>query len=478
MNIDHTPLYRKTKIICTIGPATSNVEQLAALINAGMDVARLNFSHGTHDSHLQVINNIQQARRLTGKQIPILQDLGGPKMRTGKLVRESVELKTGAEVTITTRDISGDEKRISTTYSSLPRDVKPGDRILIDDGLIELKVVSTKETEVVCTVVDGGILKERKGMNLPGVAVTAPALTEKDVQDLGFGLENDVDYVALSFVRSASDIFTLKEFIKSKEKTVPVIAKIEKGEAIDDIEHIIDESDAIMVARGDLGVELSSEDVPMLQKMIIRRCNSKGKPVITATQMLESMVRDPLPTRAEASDVANAVLDGTDAVMLSAETSVGQFPIDAVKVMDRIIKRAETSGAKYQCIVERSADEQENIFDAIGRAASVIADHIGASAIIPITHTGGTAKTIAKYRPAAKILGVTDSEKCVRMLNLIWGVRGILISGIADTDATFEVVKEEVLKSGYVNRGESIVLTAGIPLLERGTTNTLKVDRL
>jgi pyruvate kinase len=475
---DYTHIYRKTKIICTIGPATNSIENLVLLTNAGMDVARLNFSHGTHEDHLGVMKNIQEVRRLTGKQISILQDLGGPKIRTGRLVTQSVELKAGAEITITTQDILGDEKRISTTYDRLSKDVKPGDRILIDDGLIELRVVSTKDTDVLCSIVDGGILKEHKGMNLPGVTVIGPSLTQKDIQDLEFGLQNNVDYVALSFIRSANDIAALKELIQSEGRNVPVVAKIEKGEAIEDIENIIDRSDAIMVARGDLGVELSSEDVPVLQKMLIQRSNSKGKPVITATQMLESMVRDPLPTRAEASDVANAVLDGTDAVMLSAETSVGQFPMDAVKVMDRIIKRAETSGAKYRCAVERSTDEQENIFDAIGHAACVMADQIGASAIVPITHTGASAKTIAKYRPAAKILGVTDNERCIRALNLVWGVRGILISGISDTDTTFQVVKSEILKSGYVKKGETIVLTAGVPLLERGTTNTLKVERL
>jgi len=335
----------KTKIICTIGPASQSIARLVELIQAGMDVARLNFSHGSSDDHLRAMANIREASKQTGETVAIIQDLCGPKIRTGRLKDSQVVLKEGEKIIFTTGDIVGNEKRVATTYRALPQDVRQGDTILLDDGNLAVQVLATTKTEVECKVVTGGILKEHKGMNLPGVKLSTPSLTEKDVEDLKFGLTNDVDYVALSFVRSAEDLRHLRSVIKQQTaRRVPIIAKIEMKEAIDAIDSIIAESDAVMVARGDLGVEMMPEDVPILQKMIVTKCNEAGVPVIIATQMLESMIENPRPTRAEASDVANAVLDGADAVMLSAETSVGKYPVETVRTMDHIISRAETIG--------------------------------------------------------------------------------------------------------------------------------------
>ncbi len=479
--MDYSTLYRKTKIICTLGPASDSVEKLVALIGAGMDAARLNFSHGTHEEHLESIDNIREASKRTGKPLAIIQDLQGPKIRTGKLSTPSVELKKGELLVITTEEILGDEKKVSTTYKDLSKDVKSGDRILVDDGLMELKVLNVKPPEVFCKVVTGGTLKDHKGLNLPGVSVSAPSLTEKDLEDLKFGLENDVDYVALSFVRSPKDLQDLRDAMEKIGKHASIIAKIEKGEAIQNIEGVIAPSDAVMVARGDLGVELPTEDVPVLQKKIIQHCNFHGKPVIIATQMLESMIKNPRPTRAEASDVANAVLDGADAVMLSGETSVGGYPVEAVTIMDKIIKKAELEGVINYDVPDIQQEEKQladNVFFAIARAACVLAEQVKAAAIVPVTHSGWSARNLAKYRPRAKILAVTDRDRIIRRLNIVWGVRGILLNKLSDTDTTVEMVQEEVAKSGLVQKGDYIVLTAGTPLLQRGTTNTVRVEKL
>ncbi len=473
--------YGRTKIICTLGPASDTVEVLEQMIRAGMDVARLNFSHGTHEDHGRMIERVREAARRAGEPIAILQDLQGPKIRTGRLTSPSVELRDGAEFVITTEDIAGDAHRVSTTYTGLPNDVRPGSTILMDDGLLQLRVKRATSTEVITEVVHGGVLKEHKGINLPDVAVSAPSLTEKDLDDLSFGIGHDIDYVALSFVRSADDIVRLRqEIIKRipKGKRLPIIAKIEKREAVANIDEIVREAGAVMVARGDLGVECPAEDVPSAQKMICRKANAAGKPVIIATQMLESMITNPRPTRAEASDVANAVLDGADAVMLSGETSVGKYVVDVVRTMDSIVRRAEVDGSDHLGVDEAVSDEQEAIFRALGRSACVLARQIGARAIVPITHSGDTARIIAKYRPQARIIAVTDRERVRRRLNLVWGVRSVLVSKIADTDTTFASIQEELLRSGLVRKGDYIVMTAGIPLLARGTTNTIKVEKI
>jgi len=474
-------LYGKTKIVCTLGPSSSTVDVIEKMIRAGMDVVRLNFSHSTHEEHRAAMKAVREAAERAGEPIAILQDLQGPKIRTGKLASPEVRLVDGAKFIITINEIAGNAERVSTTYQDLPKDVKPGDTILMDDGLLQLKVLSSTTTDVVTEVVHGGILKEHKGINLPGVSVSAPSLTDKDIDDLEFGIANDIDYIALSFVRTGDDIRRLREFIIAKidkGKKLPIIAKIEKREALDNIDEIIREADAIMVARGDLGVECATEDVPIAQKMICKKANAAGKPVIIATQMLESMIENPRPTRAEANDVANGVLDGADAVMLSGETSVGKYVVEVVRTMDLIIRRAEEEYRDQLDLADEAGEKQAEVFKAIGRAACVLAKQIGAAAIVPITHSGETAKTIAKYRPYGKIIAVTDRERIRRRLNLVWGVRSILVPKIADTDTTLATIQQELLKSGYVNKGDYIVMTAGIPLLARGTTNMVKVEKI
>ena len=473
--------YGKTKIVCTLGPASCSAAVLEKMIHAGMDVARLNFSHGTREDHLTALRTVREVADRAGEPITILQDLQGPKIRTGKLSTPSVRLVDGARFTITIEDTPGTADRVSTTYHNLPKDVKPGDTILMDDGLLQLKVLKSTATDVVTEVIHGGMLKEHKGINLPGVAVSAPSFTEKDIEDLEFGIVNDVDYVALSFVRSGDDIRQLRDIIIAKipkGKKLPIVAKIEKGEALQNIDEIIREADAIMVARGDLGVECLTQDVPIAQKMICKKANAAGKPVIIATQMLESMIENPRPTRAEANDVANAVLDGADAVMLSGETSVGKYVVDVVRTMDSIIRRAEEEYRDRLDLPDEISDEKASVFKALGRSACVLAKQIGAAAIVPITHSGETATTIAKYRPFGKIIAITGRERIRRRLNLVWGVRSILIEKIADSDTTFETIHQELLKSGYVKRGDYIVMTAGLPLLARGTTNMVKVEKI
>jgi len=469
--------FRRTKIICTLGPAVSTVEKLVELIKAGMDVARLNFSHGDYEEHSKFIKLVREASEITGKSIPIIQDLQGPKIRVGKLKTEPIELKTGGLVFLTAEQIEGDTEIIPIQYDYLTDDLKPGNIILLDDGMIELKVLEIKGNKVKCEVVDGGVLKSHKGVNLPGVSVRIPSLTEKDIEDLKFGLKNGVDYVALSFVRKKDDIIDLRRKMEKFGKVVPIIAKIEKLEAVKSIDDIIEIADAIMVARGDLGVELPTEDVPPLQKMLIKKANKAGKPVITATQMLESMVSNPRPTRAEATDVANAVLDGTDAVMLSSETSIGEFPIEAVKVMDRIIRTIETQYKFYEPVFDSSL-KLKNEVDAIGRAACLLAQQLNAKAIVTITHTGATAKAIAKYRPSVPIIALTDSNEVVKHLNLIWGVTGIKLREISETDKTIENAKIQLKESGILNSGDLIIMTAGIPLFQRGSTNMIKVEKI
>ncbi len=467
-----------TKIICTIGPASQSPERLQSLIAAGMDVARLNFSHGSREEHSGWIERIRTASAAAGEPIAILQDLSGPKIRTGTVAGGAVNLTDGKEFVFTTEPVTGSSERVSTTYDALPRDVRPGDRILVDDGRMSFTVREVSGSDVRCLVVHGGILKDKKGMNLPGVRVSAASLTDKDRQDLLFGLEHGVDYVALSFVRTAEDVRELRRTIEaSTSRRVPVIAKIERQEAVEHFDEILAEVDAVMVARGDLGVELPPEEVPIIQKRIVRRCNVAGIPVIIATQMLESMIEQPRPTRAEANDVANAVLDGADAVMLSGETSVGRFPVEAVHVMDQIIRRAESEASLGRSPAWDAVSVGRQRSDAIARAACVLADEIGARAIVAMTHTGGTVMSVCKYRPRARVVGVTDQESVLRQLNLVWGVRGMIVSDLVkDSDEAFRMVREELKRSGYVEPGDQVVFTAGLPFWTRGATNSLKVE--
>lgn len=472
----------KAKIVCTLGPATRSVETITALIQAGMDVVRLNFSHGTQDEHLLTLHNARQAAKATGVELTILQDLQGPKIRIGDLSVPSIELKAGEQFTITTDPLVGDRGRVSTTYRNLTQDVRQGDSILLDDGKIRLKAVRVNGNDVQCSVEVGGTLSAHKGINLPGVAVSMPSLTEKDRRDLEFGLRQGVDYVALSFVRTAGDIRELREVmtgLTDKGQVPPIIAKIEKPQAVSGIDQIIGEADGIMIARGDLGVEMPPEDVPVLQKMIIRKCNQAGKPVIVATQMLESMIGNPTPTRAEASDVANAVLDGGDAVMLSGETSVGKYPLETVQIMDKIVRKAEAGYAGGIRVTERSHASVENRLDALGRAACVLAEQMNAAAIVAVTRSGQTAKVISRYRPHPRIIAITDQPGILRRLNLFWGVQGVVIDRLADdSDVALHDIQERLVDTNMVQRGEYVVVLAGQPFFAQGSTNFIKVERV
>ncbi len=474
---------RRTKIVCTIGPATNSEERLEALMQAGMNVARLNFSHGTHQEHEQVIERVRAISARFGYAVAILQDLQGPKIRTGMLQDgKPVTLVDGTQVTITTRDIIGNGLIISTTYKPLPHDVKAGDRILLDDGLLELRVMSADEIDVQCLVVHGGILGEHKGINLPGVAVSSPALTEKDRDDLQFGIKHGVDYVALSFVRSPEDVREAKHLIQhyvtevygEEERYIPLIAKIEKPEAVEQLDDILEITDGVMVARGDLGVEMPPEKVPLIQKRIIARCNERGLPVITATQMLESMVINPRPTRAEVNDVSNSILDGTDAVMLSAETSVGAFPIEAVQMMARIALETE---ANYH-VAGPPIHKHRSLAQAVSHAARALAEDTNVQDIVVFTRSGNTAHLISKDRPRVPILAYTPSEHIYHQLALWWGVWPCRISMRGTTEDLIALVEQHLQDTKLVLHGEYVVIMGGMPIASQARTNFVKLHRI
>jgi pyruvate kinase len=446
------------------------------LIKEGMDGARLNFSHGSHEDHIKLFKTIRKISERLGAFIPIVQDLQGPKIRVGNLSQPEIRLKRGNRVRITTKDIDGTAEILPTTYKDLPKDVKKNNTILLDDGLIRLTVERVDKDSVLCKITEGGIIKPNKGINLPGIAISSPSLTKKDHEDLKLGLSLGFDYVALSFVRSPDDIKLLRRIMRKYDKAVPIIAKIEKSEAVDSIEEVIREADAIMVARGDLGVEIPSQDVPLIQKMIINKCNRIGKPVITATQMLESMINNPTPTRAETSDVANAVLDGTDVVMLSAETSIGKYPVAAVKTMNSILQKTEA--ALTFSYKQQREPQGDPAAEAVGRAACVLSEQVGAAAIVPVTHGGTTARILAKYRPRAIILAATANKDTAHRLNLVWGVQPLLVSRLADTDTTLDNIEHEIANSRKVKKGNYVVYTAGMPMRIMGKTNMLKVSKI
>ncbi len=469
---------RRTKIICTLGPATDGPDMIARLIDAGMDVARLNYSHGTRAGHAAVIRMIREAARSKGKPVAILQDLQGPKIRVGTFAGGEALLAEGAAFTITADPVEGSAQRVSTAYSGLPVDVAPGGILLLDDGYIILRVERVRGSDIETRVVKGGVLKDRKGIVAPGIRLSLPALGAKDLEDLASGLAEGVDFVALSFVQSERDVIDLREAIARLGGSAQIVAKIERSEAMNDIEDIIREADAIMVARGDLGLEMEAEEVPVLQKKIIALCNYHGKPVITATQMLESMIEHPRPTRAEASDVANAVIDGSDAVMLSGETSVGRYPAEAVGYLHRIILKTEAGAFRAERAAEIPADPRENVADAIGRACCALAGQIGAAAIVPLTTSGGTARVIAKHRPRTPIVALTDNEATCRRLALVWGVTPLIFGGIPEGDSTFESAKRLLRDRGLARPGDTILFTAGIPLRIRTSTNMLQVGRI
>lgn len=469
-------MFRRTKIVATIGPASNNEQQINALLEAGVDVFRLNFSHGDHADKAAVIAMIRSLSKQHRRAVAILGDLQGPKIRAGLMKNGGIELVAGTEVYITTREILGEGNTFPTIFQELPGDVKPGDQILLDDGLMELKVLSAEGTEVKCQVITGGLLKDRKGINLPGVTVSAPALTEKDKEDLLFCIEKKLAYVALSFVRSATDVEKLREILRQHQTELKVISKIEKPEAIDNFDKILEVSDGIMVARGDLGVEIRPEKVPLIQKQIIRKCNQVGKPAITATQMLESMVNNPRPTRAETSDVANAIFDGTDAVMLSAETAAGKYPVESVTVMLKVALDVEQE--LHYSLNPLTTHCSGDLTESIGQAACQIANCVQAKAILAFTQTGNTAALVSKYRPGLPIYAVTPSHTVRRRLALYSGVRSIRVNIEGTTEAQIQSVEEAVLKYGVLKKDDVVVITMGSPLSDSGTTNLIKVHRL
>jgi pyruvate kinase len=472
----------RARILATVGPASSTSAMLVRLINAGLDVVRLNFSHGTHDDHRASIANARAAAKEAGRPVAILMDLQGPKIRIGSFATPSVELAAGATFTVTTADVTGTVERVSTTYAGLPGDVTAGDDLLLDDGKIRLTVQRVTKEDVVCLVRVGGVLSAKKGINLPGSSVNVPSMTDKDLSDLEFGIKAGVDAVALSFVRKADDVRALRDAIQRhlpSGRLLPVMAKIEKPQAIHDIDAIIESAEVIMIARGDMGVELPPEQVPVHQKMIIRKCLAAGRPVVVATQMLESMISSPTPTRAEVSDVANAVMDGADAVMLSGETSVGKYPVEAVVMMNRIIQEVEDRNLAAGRLWETLTARTDRPHDALGRAACVIAEQTRAAAIIAVTHTGLTARIVARYRPETPVVAVTDTEETLRRLSFVWGVRGFSMGpGSHSVEAILRVAREKLVQAGAGKPGDPVVILGGEPIFRGGSTNYIRVELL
>lgn len=466
---------RRTKIICTIGPASSSPAVLDKLIAAGMNVARLNFSHGTHDEKAAVIRDVRSAAGRANRPVAILQDLAGPKVRVGKVAEGTVLLQPGQAFMLTSRPVPGDASAVGVTYPDLPRDVGAGDTVLLSDGALELRVEAVAGPDIRCRVIVGGPLSSHKGINLPGRSLRTPALTAKDIEDLEFGLRQGVDYVALSFVRRAADLDAARQTMNRLNVSVPLIAKIEKHEALEHIDEIVAAADGIMVARGDLGVETPVERIPRVQKLLIRRANDAGKPVITATQMLRSMVENPRPTRAEVTDVANAILDGSDAVMLSEETAMGRYPVEAVEVMSRTAESTEETFPFREWTARYDGRSDVGLQEAVAHSACELAEQIGAAAIITCTQSGSTTRFVSKFRPAPPILAVTPDAATFRRLSLIWGAAPALLGPAGSEE---EMVRQAValaVRSGVAAKGQTVVVTAGLPLHEAGTTNLIRV---
>jgi pyruvate kinase len=466
---------RRAKIICTIGPACNTEAAMRDLLRLGMDIARLNFSHGTHEEHAHNIQRLRRAAQRESRTLCILQDLQGPKIRTGQLERhQPVLLKTGSLVTITPQDISGNAARISTSFPDLAGELSPGARVLLSDGLIELRVESVEGKDVVCEVLNGGMLGEHKGINLPGVALTIQALTEKDRKDLEFGLKQGVDAVALSFVRSAADVITVKEIIAATGAEIPVIAKLEKPQAIDRLEEILEVADGVMVARGDLGVEMAPEKVPVIQKHVIRRAAAWRRPVITATQMLESMIENPRPTRAETSDVANAIFDGTDSVMLSAETASGKYPRESVSIMARIVVEAESNLGDLGQLRRRRERRSLSIAETICESIAHAAEDLPMGAIAIFTETGNTARMISKYRPNARIYAFTHIAPVVQRMNLYWGVHPVRCAQARSAEQMVALAEQTLVRLGQLKAGEVLGVVAGTRQTS-GSTNLMRL---
>lgn len=466
---------RKTKIIATIGPASEQVETIKKMLEAGMNVARLNFSHGSHEEHRRRIENLRQGARESGKLLAIMLDTKGPEIRTGRLASGPVRLEAGQRFVLTNRDVPGSSQEVQVSYPALPDEVTPGTTILLADGLISLKVEETTSTDIVCQVMNGGELGERKGINVPGVRINMPFMNDKDREDILFGIKMGVDYIAASFVRTAEDVLEIRRILEQEGAEIDIIAKIESQEGVNNLDDIIQVVDGVMVARGDLGVEIPAEEVPLVQKLLVDKCTSAGKPVIIATQMLDSMINNPRPTRAEVSDVANAIFDGADAIMLSGETAAGKYPVEVVETMARIASRAEQALPYADILRRKRVHENLSVTDAISYATCATASNLGASAIITATRTGQTAKMVAKYRPQASIVAATPDEKIVRKLALVWGVYPVLIEDVSGTDDLFEESIQAALDANFINNGDLVVLTAGVPTGRSGATNLMKV---
>jgi pyruvate kinase len=472
---------RRTKIVATFGPATDTPERIYQLIRSGVNVARFNFSHGTHEEHAARLKMVREAAARAGQPIAVLADMQGPKIRTGTLSDgQPVTLVAGQTFTLTTRPVGGSAEVVSTTYELLPIDVRKDATLLLSDGMIELRIVDTNSTDVICEVVHGGELREHQGINLPGVRVSAPAVTRKDVDDLHFALNHDVEYIAISFVRTANDVQRVKELIAAAGKNIPVIAKLERPEAIDVLDDILDVADGVMVARGDLGVEIPTAQVPIVQKQIIEAANYHGTIVITATQMLESMISNPRPTRAEASDVANAIIDGTDAVMLSGETAKGEFPMEAVQTMALIAQTAEASGRHGDKGVVLPTIEVavRSSAHAIAAACASIAEHLPITAIVVFTQSGNTARLVSQQRPSVPIIAFAHTEQVYRRMALLWGVRPMLVTLVETLDNLEREVQRTLLEHGYGSPGDQVVMTGGLPIDHHGPTNFLKIVQL
>ncbi|MBN2462709.1 MAG: pyruvate kinase [Dehalococcoidia bacterium] len=479
MSLDATRTpYRRTKIVCTIGPSTSSASVIKKLLQTGMDVARINFSHGTHKEHASYIKTLRQAAKQADIPLAIMQDLPGPKNRTGKLKGGSIELKENSDFILTTREILGNENRVSVDLPYLPSTVKPGDIVFLDDGAIELKVTDISDTDVTCQVLTGGILGEDKGINVPGVTRDTPTITEDDWNHLLFGLKHDVDFVALSFTREAKDILMVRKFLQKNKKAPAIIAKIERREALDNLDEILAAADGAMVARGDLGIEIPIQKVPIAQRKIIQKCNHLGKPVIVATQMLESMVNAPRPTRAEVSDIANAIFNGTDAIMLSEETAIGSYPVEAVSMMVQTALEAEATLPYEEILANRGKDLQPETDDAISYAACHTAYQLEAAAIIAFTSSGSTARRVAKYRPGVPIIAITPSQATQRQMSLSWGVRAFQIPEPTKIAVLFTRGARVAKRTGLAQEGELVVITGGVPIGIPGSTNLLKVERV
>ncbi|WP_417650522.1 pyruvate kinase [Enterococcus faecalis] len=471
---------KKTKIVCTIGPASESVDMLVNLINAGMNVCRLNFSHGDYEEHGARIKNIREAVKITGKRVAILLDTKGPEIRTNDMENGAITMKIGDSVRISMTEVLGTNEKFSITYPELINDVNVGSHILLDDGLIDLEVtdIDRDANEIVTVVKNEGVLKNKKGVNVPGVSVNLPGITEKDANDIRFGIGQGIDFIATSFVRRASDVLEITKILEEENAThIQIIPKIENQEGIDNIDEILKVSDGLMVARGDMGVEIPTEDVPVVQKALIKKCNALGKPVITATQMLDSMQRNPRPTRAEANDVANAIYDGTDAVMLSGETAAGDYPLEAVQTMARIAVRTEETLVNQDSFALKLYSKTD-MTEAIGQSVGHTARNLGIQTIVAATESGHTARMISKYRPKAHIVAITFSEQKARSLSLSWGVYATVADKPSSTDEMFNLASKVSQEEGYASEGDLIIITAGVPVGEKGTTNLMKIQMI